>query len=412
MNKKLMMTALKNISRNKRRSILSAVAIAVAAMSIVMLFAMIAGMSNDMEYNLKNYYTGNIQIQHRDFEEYERYNPVHLTVDWDAIAPVLGSIDGVEAYTPRINFPVSIYIDEETHGALGVGVDLEQEAAYNKDIEAIVYDGRLPAAGQNEIIMGGLLANNLGLAIGDRVTLLSTTAARGTNAITVELVGIASYPVTNMNASTFWMPLGRAQYFLKMDGGVSNILIKTAEDAKEKDLIPVIGEALMQTTGTEFDIQAWTDLNVMYGFLKIAQYIYYFMGVFFFLLGSTVIINTTMMVIFERMREIGTLAALGMHGKELVRLFLLEGMFISTIGSFFGVTLGVVFTNILSRVGIDFTDALSGMDFEMSSILYPEVNVPITIIVFFYAIAIASLATLIPSKKASRIEPVEALRYI
>lgn len=411
MNKRLIHTALRNITRNKRRSLLSATAIAVATMSIVMLFALIEGMSNDMAYNLKNFYTGNIQIQHEEFEKYERFNPIHLTVNWDEISPVLERIEGIEAAVPRVNFPVKLYIDGENYHAMGTGFDPEWERKY-QEVDRIVFSGRLPEAGKNEMIMGGLLAGNLGLSLGDRVTMLSTTASRGTNAITMELVGIASYPVTNMNSSTFWAPIDRVKYFLKMDGGVSNILIKSDEGVKEKQLIPEIEKALLEASGETYDIRSWDDLNLMYGFLKIAQYIYYVMGVIFFLLGSTVIINTTFMVIFERMREIGTLAALGMHGKELVRLFFLEGAFISTIGSFFGVVLGVVFTSVLGNVGIDFTDALSGMDFEISSVLYPEVNVWITIFVFFYSIAIASLASMIPSKKAARIEPVEALRYI
>ncbi len=394
-----------------RRTILSATAIAVAAMSIVMLFSLITGMTNDMAYNLQNYYTGNIQIQHEDYAEYERFNPIHLMVDWEKVKPALKGIEGISAVVARTNFPVSLYIDETNHGALGVGVDFEAEAAYH-DVDRIVYDGRLPENGKNEIIMGGTLAHDLGLEIGDRVTMLSTTASRGTNAITMELVGIASFPVTNMNSAVFWAPLDRVQYFLRMDTGVQSVLIKTDEGVNEKDLIPIIENKLEQSTGTTFAVDSWKDINVMFSMLKLAQNVYYFVGIFFFLLGSTVIINTTMMVIFERMREIGTLAALGMHGKELVRLFFLEGAIIATIGSFIGVTLGVVLTQILNQVGIDFTDAMSGMDFEISSILYPEVNIPLALFVFFYSVAIASLASMIPSKKAARIEPVEALRYI
>ncbi len=411
MNKRLLHTALRNISRNKRRTILSATAIAVAAMSIVMLFALITGMTNDMAYNLKNYYTGNIQIQHEDYAEFERFNPIHLMVDWEDVKPALEDIEGISAVVARTQFPVSLYIDETNHGAIGVGVDFADEAAYH-DVENIVYEGRLPEDGKNEIIMGGTLAHDLKLEIGDRVTMLSTTASRGTNAITMEIVGIASFPVTNMNSAVFWIPLDRAQYFLRMDTGVQSVLIKTDEDVKEKRLIPIIEEALLKETGTTFAVDSWKDINMMFSLLKLAQNVYYFVGIFFFLLGSTVIINTTMMVIFERMREIGTLSALGMHGKELVRLFFLEGVVIATIGSFIGVTFGVVITEILGRVGIDFTDAMSGMDFEISSILYPEVNIPLSIFVFFYSVLIASLASMIPSKKAAKIEPVEALRYI
>jgi putative ABC transport system permease protein len=151
---------------------------------------------------------------------------------------------------------------------------------------------------------------------------------------------------------------------------------------------------------------------MMFNFIEIAQFIYYFIGVFFLLLGSTVIINTTMMVIYERMREIGTLAALGMHGKELTRLFFLEGVFISAIGAAVGVLIGAGITVYLGKFGLNFTDALSGIDMEISSVLYPRFNIWTTLIVYVYSVVISAAATLIPSRKASRIEPVEALRYV
>jgi len=146
--------------------------------------------------------------------------------------------------------------------------------------------------------------------------------------------------------------------------------------------------------------------------IEMANTAYTIMAFIFFLLGSTVIINTTMMVIFERMREIGTLGALGMHGKELVGLFFLEGMFISIIGTFIGVLAGIGFTMILGKTGIDMTEAMQGLDFEISGMVYPKLSMGKTVFVFFYSVIIASLATLIPSRKASKIEPVEALRYV
>lgn len=411
MNKKLIDTAIRNITRNIRRSLLSAIAIAVAAMSIVMLFALIAGMRSDMEYNLQNYYSGNIQLQHADYPEFERYNPIHLTVDYAAAAEVLDSYEEISSYVPRTIFPSSLYIDETNNAAVGVGVDFALEADF-LDLDSLLLSGRLPSEGENEILMGALLAQDLGLRIDDKVTILSTTAARGTNAITMQIVGLANFPVMQMNSSFFWAPIDRVSYFLRMDSDVQRILIKTSEDVDERLLIPELSAALEQKTGTVFDLQSWEDVNQMYQFIELAQTIYYFVGIFFFLLGSTVIINTTMMVIYERMREIGTLSALGMHGKELVRLFFLEGTFIAMIGSVVGVLLGVVLTNYLSRVGINFTDALSGMEIEMSSILYPQLNVGLTIFVFFYSVLIAACATLIPSRKAARIQPVEALRYL
>jgi len=101
-----------------------------------------------------------------------------------------------------------------------------------------------------------------------------------------------------------------------------------------------------------------------------------------------------------------------MQGKELTRLFLLEGSFISIIGSTLGTIAGLIIVFILSKVGLNFTEAMSGVDMEISSILYPQVNFFIALFVWVYAIIIASLSTLIPSRRASKIQIVEALRYV
>jgi putative ABC transport system permease protein len=159
-------------------------------------------------------------------------------------------------------------------------------------------------------------------------------------------------------------------------------------------------------------VKAYNDISMMYGFIEIAQFIYYIIGIFFLILGSTVIINTTMMVIYERMREIGTLSALGMHGKELTMLFFLEGGFISALGAAVGVLMGTAITLYLGKVGVNFTDALSGIDMEISSILYPKFNIWTTIIVYIYSVVVSAATTMIPSRRASKIEPVEALRYV
>ncbi len=411
MNTKLIKTALRNVSRNKRRSILSGSAIAVAAMAIVFLFSLIEGMTEDMAFNLKTYYTGEVLIKHADYMQYERYNPMHLTVAWDTIDAVLKNNEMVSTYVPRITFPSNLYIEGSNFGAVGVGADFELEAEY-QDLEDSLKAGRLPETGKNEMMMGAILARDLKLEIGDNVTVLSTTAARGTNAITLKIVGLFGFPVGALNSKYFWIPLDRAQYFLRMDGGVQEVLIKLTEDITPEKAAPLIKAAVESNADVTMDIRPWQELSTTYGMIKMAQMVYNFIAMFFFLLGSTVIINTTMMVIFERMREIGTLGALGMHGKELIRLFFLEGTFISMIGSAVGVAIGIVLTLYIGSVGMDFTDAMSGMDFEISAIMYPKLSASRTIFVYFYSVVIAAGATLIPSRHAAKIEPVDALRYV
>lgn len=403
--------AFRNVFRNLRRSILSAVAIAVSALSIVMLFGLLDGMESDMANNLQSYYTGQVRIQNSDFEKYERYNPLHLGVDWKGIEPILANTSEVRAFTPRINFPANMYLGEKTHTVMGVGMDFSREEAFI-DFPSLLKEGRLPQEGKNEILMGFALARDMHLGLGDKVTLLSTTATRGSNAFTFEIVGIAGFPIASLNANTVWAPIDRIQYFLRMDGLSQEILILLKEGSDESLVAKHIKDEIQNTLGYDTDTRSWKELNKIYSMIKIAKVAYYFVAMFFFILGSTVIINTTMMVIFERMREIGTLSALGMQGSELTRLFLLEGFFISIIGSAVGVIIGYVGTYYMGKIGLDFTEALSGVDMEISSILYPQTSVFKTLIIWAYAVVISTLSTFIPSRHASKIQPVEALRYV
>jgi putative ABC transport system permease protein len=151
---------------------------------------------------------------------------------------------------------------------------------------------------------------------------------------------------------------------------------------------------------------------MIYGMIRYAQNIYDIFALIFFLLASTVIVNTTMMVIYERMREIGTVAAMGMTPREIVRLFFLEAFYIGAIASFIGVLIGVAITIPLARTGINVGAITEGVDMELSSIIYPQLNIRSTVFVFLYATVIASLASFIPSRKAAKIEPVEALRAV
>jgi len=411
MTTKLPRLAFRNIFRNLRRSILSAVAISVSALSIVMLFGLLDGMEIDMANNLQSYYTGEVRIRNVDYEKYERYNPLHLGVDWEAIAPILMDNPSVESATARISFPANMYIGENSQVVMGVGADFSTEEAFI-DFPAILKEGRLPEQGKNEMLIGSAMARELNLSIGDKVTMLTTTAARGSNAITLQVVGIATFPVGSLNTNMFWAPLDRMQYFLRMEGLSQEILVLLKDGAKESLVAQEIHDEISQSLGIETDTRSWKNLNIMYSMLRIMKVAYYFVAIFFFLLGSTVIINTTMMVIFERMREIGTLSALGMQGSELTKLFLLEGFFISVIGSGVGVIIGMIGNYYLSKVGINFTDAMSGIDLEVSSIFYPQVNILKSFFIWLYAVVISSLATFIPSRRASKIEPVEALRYV
>ncbi len=290
-------------------------------------------------------------------------------------------------------------------------MDFSREEEF-QGISSFLVEGRLPEMGENEALVSKGLAEEMGLWTGDKFTLLSQTAGRGLNAISFTITGISGYELSELNRGFFQAPLDRIQYFLRMDEMASEVLLKTKAGYKLDQLIPEVRSVTEKVAGEEMDITRWTDISTIYSLIDLADAIYSVMAAVFFILGSTVIINTMMMVVYERRREIGTIAAMGMEGSEIVKLFFLEGFYIAVIGSALGVLVGIGITLLTGATGIDFGQAMDAVDMEISDVLYPVLTLKSTIFVFFYSTLVASLVSLLPSRQSAKIKPIEALRSI
>jgi len=312
----------------------------------------------------------------------------------------------------RLSLPVGIFRGEENVGAQVMGVDVERERSFMR-VDRIVASGRLPNAGAAEAVVGRGLARKLGVGIGDRITLLSGTMRRSSNALTVTIVGLAAFPVSSMDELRLVLPLDRAIALARMDDSVTEILVK----AKDEGRIPALERRLetMLAGGGWADLEArtWSEANYLLSFFEMADMVYFIMSLIFFLLASTVLVNTTMMVVFERTREIGTVGALGMKGGEIVRMFLLEALALAVIGAFAGVALGLAIAVPLSYIGIDISALTQqGLSFEISNMVFARPKPLGTALIFVYAVAISCAAAYLPARRAARIRPVEALRAI
>jgi putative ABC transport system permease protein len=541
---KLYKIAFRNISRNKRRSILSGTAIAIAAMLITILMSLYAGIGKDMRDNVYQYITGQIRIRNEKYDENETLNPLHLALeDNEKVLSLLDRIENIKATQSRISFGTAFYgsprlfikdikdwdrfltllktgsdpvfsflkekylyareqlnkrgraipdlaaindstdplilgdvlfginevleryslydperfsgisLSEETKEFLegdvsyeeriffnrlllqdaypdmiidnpragkmivgmGMGMDFRQDGEFI-NLKNKVESGTVPDADteSQEIILTSGLADKLTAAVGDRITISTKTKYMGMNGMTLKVTGIVDIPIAMYNSNYFFLPLDTAQKLLKMGNSVTEILILLDNPGK-KQLEATFSRIENTLTGAgynELDVRPWDTIGIYPAYLMLIDIVGYYVGLFFFLLGSTVIITTTMMVIYERMKEIGTIAAMGMKGSQIVRLFFLESFFIGAIASFIGVVLGSGITIPFSIYGWNWSEALQDVEFAMSSILKPSWSIGNTLIVFIYSTAIASFASFIPSRRAAKIQPVEALRAV
>jgi putative ABC transport system permease protein len=409
---KLARIALRNIGRNSRRSILSATATAIATMSMVALVAYVNGMSLDLKRNVADLVTGHVQVRAKDYDRYEQLNPLHLRVQrYRDLLARLDAEPGVASAAARLSLPVGIFRGEENVGAQVMGVDMEREQDFMQ-VDRIVASGRLPKAGANEALVGRALAQKLGAGVGDRITLLSGTMRRSSNALTVEIVGLAAFPVASMDGLRLLLPLDRAIALARMDDSVTEVLVKARDEGRIPALERRVEAVLAEGGWADLEARTWSDASYLLALFDLADAMYFITSLVFFLLASTVLVNTTMMVVFERTREIGTVGALGMKGGEIVRMFLLEALALAVLGALAGVLLGLAIAVPLALVGIDMKSLVQGMSFEVSNIVFAKPKLLDTLLIFVYAVAISCAAAYLPAHRAARIQPVEALRAI
>lgn len=398
--------AFRNIFRNTKRSIFSVVAIVVATAGVLFMFSLIGGMMSEAKKNAQVWITGDISIQHALYNEYERLNPLHYNLDIENMENVLQGVPGIKGILPRLSFPSLIYDKETTlnHTAFGIGMDITKEEDYTELKENLV-TGSLPQPGKMEALIAAGLSEKLNKSVNDKFTTFTQTVYRSQNGATYRITGIINIPLPGMNSSTFIIPLDRAQRLLKMKGKTKEFLVfiepKVKEEKAKENLLQKLPEK-------EYFMQIWFE-DEMISLFSQAQGIYNVISFIFLVLAATVIMNTLMMVIFERIREIGTIGALGMKARNIIRLFLTEGFFMSIAGALGGIILGLAFVIPLSYTGIKF-----GEDLQMGnisfSITYPQATIMTVITVFLFSVAVSTFISFLAVRRSAKIKPVEALR--
>jgi putative ABC transport system permease protein len=378
----------------------------------VFMFALIEGLKRDMVETIYTMVSGQIRIRTAAFDKNEVNNPLNLAVAAAAgVARLLEDDPDVRAVSPRITFPTALYREGKSFKGLGLGMDFDREERFQRFSKNIV-KGSVPAAGAREIVLSSGLAEDMGIGVGDKITLYTKTATSGMNGMTLKVTGIASFSIAMFNSTYFFVPLDTAQRLLKMPDSATDILIRLNDGIDPGRKAPALSTALQERGMAGLLVQPWTAIGILPTYINLADSIYAIFAFFFLLIGSTVVINTTMMVIYERVREIGTMSAMGMTSGQVVGLFFMESIVISAIGSLFGMALGVAITLSLSVNGLDYTEMMKGIKMAMPSIYYPVLNVKSTLVAFLYSVAVSSMVSIIPSKRASRVEPVVALRSI
>ncbi len=410
--------ARKNLSRSKARTMISIIAVAIAIIAVVFMRGMISGLLESTFENHIQYKAGHIRVINREYKLKEHLLSLNYTVNgfanegYESMAASLKQIEGVKQVVPRLKFPAMVSYQEKLVPMIGWGIDPQEEIKFTR-IDKQITEGRMVEPGAREVVMGDGLLQKIGRQVGDKVTFLYSTAFDSFRASTFQIVGKIESSLELLNDNLFYLPLEQAQAILEIPQEVTELLIITNDNHQADLIIPQIEEFFAAGVPSgKYTWQHWKWDYDMIEFFSYATVIYNFIYIFIIILACFVLINTLIMIVNERTREIGMMSALGLKAREILYLFAMEGMIIGALGSALGAVIGGIITKIFSVVGINFKAAMEGMssDLMFEPVFYTVFSLENLIFAFILGVLVVTIACLIPARMAARLEPNEALR--
>ncbi len=405
----LIKLAFRNIFRNTRRTILTLASIAVGIAVLITLDSYLKGLDLKTFEKIVDIETGHIKFFPAGYKNDIENLPLEKAFDPAMILSVLRQDSEVVGSTARINFRSTLSNGIDQLPAFGMAIDPPADGNVFRLKGSVDKGEYLSGATEEAMLIGADLAKDFGVGVGDSLTVITRTKYSTYQALDLRIKGILLTENFAIDANAIVIPLGLAQHALEMEAGVTEVDVRLKDERK-------IDEFKKRYAGKFIGTEVWTWKEVAEDVVAHSQshamvkYIVFIAVIMIALVGIT---NTVMIAVFERTREIGMMAAMGMKRRTIVSLFVLEGAMIgflgSVIGCLVGITLVVTWT---TRFGFDLSFAFKSfgnVGFRAGKFLGAW-NPEIFLGAFIFGIVVSALTSIYPAMVASRLEPTEALR--
>jgi putative ABC transport system permease protein len=405
--------AWRNIWRHPRRAILTMAAIAFATLLLIFMLSWQFGSYDIMINAAVKVHTGHLQVQAKGYNE---KRDMRLVVpDPASVSDILEKTPGVAAHTARASAFSLVSSQERTYGVAVMGVDPTREAQVTT-LKQLIRQGSYLAEGDaDHALVGGLLAKNLRVGVGDDVVLLGQGRDGSIAATVVQVKGIFSYGQDDFDRNFIYIPLPYFQEVYSMRGAAHEV----AALGSSREEVPRIKQAV--STGIEkiddknkLVVLDWMEL--MPGLIQVIQ-IDLVSGLIFYVILIIVvafsILNTFLMAIFERTKEFGVFMAMGTTPGRLTRLLLLESTALTMLGTVIGIIAGSLVTWYFQVHGILISGTSEMMrQYGLPERMYPQLSSLSIAIGAGLVLVITLVTALYPALKVRRLRPVEAMRAV
>ncbi|RPI46409.1 MAG: ABC transporter permease [Betaproteobacteria bacterium] len=417
--------ASRNLMRYRRRTLLTS-ALVVLGIVAVMVFVAVAGSFKAMMVGqITDSMLGHLQVHRRGYVASLDSLPLNLNMPAgmaDKVSGVLGSTPEVAAWTSRVKFGAGFSNFAETTNIRVVGIEPERELAVTPLSAGRVRGGREGGAflQKGEILVPELLARGMKVKVGDTVVLIATNKDGSVNGKTLTVRGeLAS--VTGPGGRDGYIHIEDARELLRMTTPeVSEIAVRLKDPEAAERVVTALEPALGASkskdvqakkagggSGLGIEVHSWQRLTPFSNIANMIDMMTLFIKIMLVSIVLISVMNVMVMAVYERIREIGTISAIGTPPRRVLSLFLAEGLILGLVGAVLGTGL-----SLLTIYGLNAAKLTFNFGQQQGLVLTPSIGAQDVIVIAGIVVLVAVLASLQPAWKASRMDPVQALRHV
>ena len=408
--------AARNLRRYQRRTILTSALITLGVVAVLLFISITGSFKNMMVGQITDSMIGHLQIHRKGYLASIDNLPLNRNLNQRQVAEVkeiLSGVDAVESFSMRIKLGAMFSNFTETTNIRLNAVIPEQEVKTVPLLSDRIIEGQKKDVllQKGEILIPELIAKGMKVKMGDSVVLVANNKDGSVNGKTFVVRGVLE-GISGPGGRDGVIHLDDAKELLRINGvEISEIAVRLKNMADLPRVFSRLKNELISVTNKEgnpvFEVHTWEGLSPFYNIARMIDLMTFFIKIMLVAIVLVSIMNVMIMAVYERINEIGTIAAIGTLPGKIMALFVIEGFLLGVLGTAVGTVISLISIAAINTAKLTF-------DFGRQSnlVLAPTIGAGDVITIVLIVIGIAVAASLQPAFKAARMDPITALRHV